>query len=196
MAMDNSGAITFLVPRCFRRKNTPPTSERAGNIFEQRMQQQLKKQCKRSSRATRARPQTTNEFMTFDLLAARDRSVATKNPHKMKRKQWPQVLSWDSLADTFISPPSSVGAEAGGIIGTTHTRNPPDDETSSRYTAQLSQQELSQEAIFRLQQLGRLDMSNSTPSFVYQVPRQSAREWSVATTEGSTGDNRFLHSLT
>ncbi|KAG7384496.1 FK506-binding protein 2B [Phytophthora pseudosyringae] len=189
MPVDNDSAMAFLIPRCFRRKKTPPTPETAGNIFEQRMKQRLKKQHKRSSRAKHTRPPrpVDNEFSTFDLLAVRDRSAATKNSSKRKQEQWPQGLSWDSIADTYLSPPSSVGAEAGGIIGTTHTRSPCDEdpEISSRYIAQLTRQEVSQEAAFRLQQLAHLDMGISTPSFVYQVPRQSARKWSMATTQGS-----------
>lgn len=195
MATNNESAIAFLIPRCFRRKKTPPTSEMVGNIFEQRMKQRLKKEAKRSYRVkyTRSRP-VDDEFTTFDLLASRERAIATKYANRLRKEQWPQVLSWDSNADTYVSPPSSVGAEAGGIVGTTHTKNPRDDdpETSSRYTAELTRLEVSQEAAFCLQELAHLDLSSSTPSFVYQVPQQSARKWSTATTEGSVE----LHSTT
>ncbi|KAL3662745.1 hypothetical protein V7S43_012148 [Phytophthora oleae] len=190
MAIENDNAMRFLIPRCFRRKKTPPTPETAGNIFEQRMKHRLKKQNKRSTRARRESPLQDTEFAAFDLLAVRDLPLAMKNSPNIKQEPLPHLLSWDSVADTYLSPPSSVGAEAGGVVGTTHTRSigELDSDISSRYTAQLRRQEISQDAAFRLYQLAHLDMRNSTPSFVYQVPRQSARKWSMATTQGSTGE--------
>ncbi|KAH7461992.1 uncharacterized protein KRP23_13855 [Phytophthora ramorum] len=199
MPLGNDSAVAFLIPRCFRRKKTPPTPDTVGNIFEARMKQRMKKQNKRSNRARRTRPPPDDDiFATLDLLAARDQSTAKKYADRIGKKPWPQMLSWDSAAETFVSPPSSVGAEAGGVIGTTHTTTPPDidPENSDGYTPQLTRQKVSQEALFRLQQLAHLDVSNSVPSFVYQVPRQSARKWSEATTKGSAGEYALLHSST
>jgi len=178
MAKDSDHFMACLIPRCFRRKKTPPV---ARNVFEQRMKQRLRKQSRRAPEAKHTRlPPVDEELATLDLLDARKRAVATKE----RRPPW---LSWDSLDDTFVSPPSSVGAEAGGVVGTTHTNTPPDydPEASSGYTAQLTRQQVTHEAAFRLQQLARLDMNNATPSFAYQVPRPSARKWSMATTDGS-----------
>ncbi|ETI51995.1 hypothetical protein F442_04870 [Phytophthora nicotianae P10297] len=175
MSNDKDSVISFWIPRCFRRKKTPPTVEMIGNIFEQRIMQRLKKH-KRSSRLKHSRPRPIScEFKTLDV---------PDQPLLKPKQEQCQMLSWDSFAD---SPPSSVGAEAGGIIGTTHMKNPCDVLTSSRYTALLVRQETFQEAAFRLHQLAHLDMNNSTSSFEYQIPRQSGRQWSTATTRGSVG---------
>lgn len=186
MAVERDNAMHFLIPRCFRRKKTPPTSETVGNIFEQRMKHRLKKQNKRPTRVTRVweSPPQDPEFATFDLLAARN---LTKSSRNTKHEPLSHFLSWDSAADTYLSPPSSVGAEAGGMVGTTHTSELAGMD-SDIFTAQLRRQEISQEATFRLHQLAHLDMRNSNPSFIYQVPRQSDRKWSMATTKGSTGE--------
>lgn len=185
MPMDNGSVFACLIPRCFRRDKTPTGSKSTENIFEERMKQRLQKQRKRPARAKYAQPHSVDEeFAKFDLLAASDRSVAAKYANRIRKVQWPHLLSWDSVEDTYVSPPSSVGAEAGGDIGPRQTADY-DPRILSRSSAQLTRQELSQEAVFRLQQLGHLDMRNSAPSFVYQAPRESARKWSTATTKGS-----------
>ncbi|KAF4041629.1 hypothetical protein GN244_ATG06142 [Phytophthora infestans] len=182
MSNDNVSVFSFLIPRWLRRKKSPPSAETIGNIFERRMKKRLKKQRKKPQREKHARARAASDgFKTFDLLAARDGRV-----HKPNREQGPQMLSWDSIADTYLSLPSPVGADAGAILGTTHTKNPSDeDPDSGRYTALLTRHEFSHEAAFRLHELAHLDMDNSTPSFVYRVPRHSARKWSMTTTQGS-----------
>ncbi|KAE8891882.1 hypothetical protein PF010_g13754 [Phytophthora fragariae] len=193
MPMVNGSVISCLIPRCFRRDKTPPDSKSTGNIFEERMKQRLQKQRKRPARPKYAQTHTVDEeFATFDLLAAIDRSVAAKYANRIRKVQWPHLLSWDSVADTYVSPPSSVGAEAGGDIAPRQTTDY-DPEILSRSSAQFTRQELSQEAVFRLQQLGHLDMRNSVSSFVYQAPRESARKWSTATTNGSDSLCSVVH---
>lgn len=146
MPVGNGSLVACLIPQCFRRqKSPPPSSKSTGNVFEERMRQRLKKKTKQNRRSTRTQLRSAyEEFATFDLLAARDRSVAAKNANRVRKQQWPHVLSWDSAADTYVSPPSSVGAEAGGVMGTTHTNTPPDydPETSSRFSALLTRQEI------------------------------------------------------
>ncbi|GMF45413.1 unnamed protein product [Phytophthora fragariaefolia] len=99
-----------------------------------RNRQRLKKQGRRSSRASHTRRLPfAEDFEAYDLLAAMNQLATTNSADTVGKEQWPHVLSWDSAADTYVSTPSSVGAEAGGTMGTTHVTGLPkaDPDTSS-----------------------------------------------------------------
>ncbi|KAG3012217.1 hypothetical protein PC119_g12930 [Phytophthora cactorum] len=159
-------AFAFLVPKAMikrRRKWRQQEREKAvRNVFEAQMHMRMRRQSVKHAEIREAQ-EVEADCVTLDLDSARSRESydqqAVGKANDVRDAQWVP----HSIEEELSSPSSSEGSRKD---------SPPKGMDSARPDNDLVlkvRQPLTQDAKFRLEKLGRLDMSLAVPAFVYRV---------------------------
>ncbi|KAG6961511.1 hypothetical protein JG688_00009043 [Phytophthora aleatoria] len=172
-----------------RRKWRQQEREKAvRNVFEAQMHMRMRRQSVKHAEIREAQ-EVEADCVTLDLDSARSRESydqqAVGKANDVRDAQWVP----HSIEEELSSPSSSEGSRKD---------SPPKGMDSARPDNDLVlkvRQPLTQDAKFRLEKLGRLDMSLAVPAFVYRVFLAGEHQYSGDATEGSTGVYRVPRLL-
>ncbi|KAF4041624.1 hypothetical protein GN244_ATG06137 [Phytophthora infestans] len=188
-------AFAFLVPKAMikrRRKWRQQERDKAmKNVFEAQMHMRMRRQSLKQAEI-RETQEVEVDCVTLDLGSARSRDScpvhdqqAVCKANDVRQAQWVPHSIEEELSSPSSSQESRKVAPPAGMDSAR-----PDDDLVLKV-----RQPLTQDASFRLEKLGGLNMALAVPVFVYRVFLADRQQYSGDATEGSAGVYRVPRLL-
>ncbi|KAE9328210.1 hypothetical protein PF008_g16228 [Phytophthora fragariae] len=186
-------AFAFLVPKTMigrRRRWRQLEREKAvGNVFEAQMHARMRRQSLKHVELRQ--PEALDaDCVTLDLGSARSRDTSLEQRERAARK----VINDDKSPQWVPHSIEELGSSSSSSTDTYNIFSPGREDEGDELVLKV-RQPLTQDACFRLEKLGGLDMTLAVPTFEYRVFLGEEKDFSEDATEGSRGVYRLPRLL-
>ncbi|KAE8997034.1 hypothetical protein PF005_g16356 [Phytophthora fragariae] len=160
-----------------------------GNVFEAQMHARMRRQSLKHVELRQ--PEALDaDCVTLDLGSARSRDTSLEQRERAARK----VINDDKSPQWVPHSIEELGSSSSSSTDTYNIFSPGREDEGDELVLKV-RQPLTQDACFRLEKLGGLDMTLAVPTFEYRVFLGEEKDFSEDATEGSRGVYRLPRLL-